>query len=90
MLYPLYILLFLTMARNLRAFLQYTVVAEYIPLTSLHHLHVWAGTWVGVRITWHGVWHIIRWGVQDNGSFWCGTRRGSRVSFRFIITPLLV
>lgn len=90
MLYPLYMLLFLTMARNLRAFLQYTIVAEYIPLTSLHHLHAWAGTWVGVGITWHGLFHIIRWGVQDNWQFLVRNQTGLTGLISLIITPLLV
>jgi ferric-chelate reductase len=90
MLYPLYIIMCLSMARNLRAWLQQTILAEYVPLTSLQNLHVWAGTWIGVVIMWHALWHLIRWGVQDNLSFLFHTKTGVTGFISLIITPLLV
>ena len=90
MCYPLYLILFLSMARNLKAWLQHTVLVEYVPLTSIHSLHVWAGTIVGVAVSWHGIWHIIRWGVQHNLNFLIDTPTGITGLICLVITPLLV
>lgn len=90
LLYPLYILLNLTMARNLRSKLQHTIIVEYIPLTKAHHLHKWCGTIVGVGIIWHSIWHIIRWSIQGNLYLLLNHRTGITGLFGFIITFFLV
>ena len=89
--YPLYLLLCLTMTRNLLAWMQHTVLVEYIPLpTSAHHLHMWAGTWVGVLLMWHGLWHLIRWGVQDNLRFLVDHPTGITGLICLILLPIIV
>lgn len=90
-LYPLYIIMFLSMARNLLAWLQHTVIAEYVPLTSLHYLHSWAGTWIGIVIMWHGLWHMIRWGVQGNlRNLLFDNQTGLTGLVSLVITPIVV
>jgi ferric-chelate reductase len=89
--YPLYLVLCLTMSRNLLAYLQHTVLVEYLPLpTSAHHLHMWAGTWVGILIIWHSLWHLIRWGVQDNWEFLIDTATGVTGCIGLVLTPIIV
>jgi hypothetical protein len=91
LLYPLYLVLFLTMARNLRAYLQFTIVSEYVPLTSLHHLHVRAGMWVGIGVTIHSIFHLIRWGLQGKLSdFLLHSQTGRTGVVGLILTPLIV
>jgi len=90
MLYPLFLVLFLSMTRNLKAWLQHTILVEYVPLTSLHHLHVVSGTLVGVIIFWHALWHLIRWGVQGNMKLLIDTPTGITGLICLAITPLLV
>jgi ferric-chelate reductase len=89
--YPLYLILCLTMSRNLLAYLQHTVLVEYLPLpTSAHHLHFWAGTLVGILIIWHSLWHLIRWGVQDNWEFLIDTVTGVTGWIGLALTPIIV
>jgi ferric-chelate reductase len=90
MVYPLILVLFLTMSRNVKAYLQCTVLAEYIPLTSMHNLHIWAGTLVGVISMWHGLWHLIRWGVQGNLRFLIATPTGISGLICVVVMPLIV
>lgn len=90
-LYPLYIILFLSMARNLRAWLQHTIVSEYVPLTSFHHVHTWAGTCVGVVIPIHALFHIVRWGLQSNiADFLFGHQTGITGFLAILLTPIIV
>lgn len=90
LLYPLYLIMYLSMARNVRTWLMQTVVSEFVPLTSAHHLHNWAGTCIGVGIVWHGVWHIIRWSTQGNLHFLFDHQTGLTGFISLMITPLLV
>tara|TARA_B110000046_G_scaffold178875_1_gene207283 strand:- start:45 stop:371 length:327 start_codon:yes stop_codon:yes gene_type:complete len=61
--YPLYVLLFISKAHNLRSFLQSTHLSEILPLDDLHALHTFAGTIVGFEVIWHSAWHIVRWAI---------------------------
>ena len=89
--YPLFVLLCVTMSRNLLAYLQHTVIVEYLPLsTASHQLHVWAGTWVGILIMWHGLWHLIRWGVQDELRFLVEHPTGITGLIMLTLTPFIV
>ena len=88
--YPLYILLYLTMARNTRTDMQRTILTEYIPLTSHHHLYVLAGAWIGILSFVHSVLHLIRWGVQGSLKFCYSRIRGVTGVLAMAITPLLV
>lgn len=89
-LYPLYLIMFLSMTRNLKAWLQHTFIVECVPLTSLHSLHIWAGTLIGVIIFWHALWHLIRWGVQGNLRYLIDSPTGITGMICLAITPLLV
>lgn len=89
-LYPLYLILYLSMCRNLKAWLQHTFFSECVPFTTSHCLHEWSGTLVGVVIFWHGLWHLIRWGVQGNMRLLIETQTGITGLISLSITPLLV
>ncbi|KAG7367856.1 FAD binding protein [Nitzschia inconspicua] len=89
--YPLYPVLCLTMSRNLLAWLQHTVIVEYVPFpTCAHHLHKWAGTCVGILVLWHGLWHLIRWGVQNNMQFLVDHPTGITGLIMIVLTPVIV
>ena len=89
--YPLYLVLCLTMSRNLLAWLQHTVLVEYLPLpTSAHHLHMWAGGIVGMALPWHALFHVIRWSVQGNLKFLVEHPTGITGLICIVLTPLIV
>ena len=90
--YPLYILMFLSVCHNLQAYLQHTIASEYIPLTTLHNMHSLAGTMIGVVVVWHTLWHLIRWGLQEDNLnlFLFHHVTGITGFISLAITPLLV
>ena len=89
--YPLYLVLCLTMSRNLLAWLQHTILVEYLPFpTSAHHLHTWAGAIVGVALPWHALWHLIRWGTQGNLQFLVEHPTGITGLICICLTPFIV
>jgi ferric-chelate reductase len=89
--YPLYLVLCLTMCRNVLAWLQHTVIVEYLPFpTSAHHLHKWSGSVVGILVLWHSLWHLIRWGVQDNMKFLVDEPTGITGLICMVLTPVIV
>ncbi|KAL7557329.1 hypothetical protein ACA910_020317 [Epithemia clementina (nom. ined.)] len=89
--YPLFLVLCLSMSRNLLAYLQHTVVVECLPFpTSAHHLHFWAGTLVGIFVIWHGIFHLIRWGVQGNLRYLVDTPTGITGWICLVLTPIIV
>lgn len=91
MCYPLYLLMFLTMARGLNTWLKTKLVSEFFPVEGLHQLHVWSGTMIGILIAWHALWHLIRWGVQGNlPTMLFQTQTGWTGFVAILITPLLV
>ena len=79
------------MSRNLLAYLQETVIVEWLPFpTSAHHLHAWAGTVVGVLVLWHALFHLIRWGVQQNMEFLVDHPTGITGLICVVLTPAIV
>jgi hypothetical protein len=73
------------------AYLQHTFLIEYLPLpTSAHHLHVNAGKFVGVVMLWHSLWHLVRWGIQDNFKFLVDHPTGITGLICMILTPIIV
>ncbi|KAL7550022.1 hypothetical protein ACHAWF_015458 [Thalassiosira exigua] len=59
--YPLYMLLFLTKARNLNNFLQKTMLKCWINFSDCHKVHSLFGLVVGVESASHAFFHILRW-----------------------------
>jgi hypothetical protein len=56
----------------------------------MHELHFWAGWMIGIIIMWHGLWHLIRWGVQSNIAFVVDTQTGWTGLVALILTPIVV
>lgn len=88
--YPLYLLMFLTMAHGLNTWFKTKLISEFFPMEGLHQLHVWSGTIIGILVSWHSLWHLIRWGVQGKLSTMLQTQTGWTGSVAIVITPLLV
>jgi hypothetical protein len=59
--YPLYMLLFLTKARNLNNFLQKTMLKCWINFSDCHKVHSLFGLVVGIESASHAFFHILRW-----------------------------
>lgn len=87
--YPLYILLFLTKAHNLRSMLERTYLSELLPLDDLHQLHTIAGVLASVAGVFHSFWHFMRWGPNGGSSVW-GSLTSVSGLIAFAITPLIV
>jgi predicted ferric reductase len=87
--YPLYVMLFLSKAHNLRGILHRTFLREFLPLDDLHSLHVFAGKVVAIEVFWHSFWHLLRWGLAgDLRLLWqCSTGISGLISL--ILTPLI-
>ena len=88
--YPLYTLLFISKANNLRGFLQRTHLSEYLPLDDMHELHRFAGKVVGVEVIWHSFWHILRWSLEGEISFLTSHITGLSGLIALILTPFIV
>lgn len=87
--YPLYVLLFLSKAHNLRGILQRTYLSEFLPLDDLHHLHTFAGIIVGFEVIWHTVWHLLRWGLAGDIRFLWEHTTGITGLISVLVTPLI-
>jgi hypothetical protein len=87
--YPLYVLLFLSKAHNLRGFLQRSNLSEFLPLDDLHHLHTFAGTLVGFEVIWHSFWHMLRWGLGGNLQLLWRHQTGISGLIALLVTPLI-
>ncbi|KAL7530397.1 hypothetical protein ACHAXR_003471, partial [Thalassiosira sp. AJA248-18] len=59
--YPLYMILFLSKARNLNNFLQKTILKCWVNFSDYHRVHALFGIIVGIESTSHGFFHILRW-----------------------------
>ena len=58
--YPLYVVAFLSKAKNLQNFLAHTYITELFPLDKLHSLHELAGVVISFEVFVHGFWHLLR------------------------------
>lgn len=87
--YPLYMLLFLSKAHNLRGYLQRTYLSEFLPLDDMHHLHTFAGTLVGFEVIWHSSWHLLRWGLAGDIRLLWTHITGISGLISLIVTPLI-
>lgn len=93
--YPLYMLMFLSMTRNINSWLQTTIIAEMFHFTRLNALHRKAGTFIGFEVFWHTFWHAARWGVEGNIGFVVSTQTGltglvSLAAIPFIVIPMVL
>ena len=59
--YPLYMLLFLSKARNLNNCLQKTMLKCWVNFSDSHKVHVLFGTIVGIESISHAFFHLLRW-----------------------------
>lgn len=64
--YPLYMLLFLSKAKNLNNFLQRTLASMWINFSDYHRVHSLFGIWVGVESTMHAFFHTLRWALRHD------------------------
>ena len=87
--YPLYVILFLSKAHNLRGILQRTHLSEFLPLDDMHHLHTFAGTVVGFEVIWHSWWHLLRWGLNGDIKLLWQHQTGITGLISLIVTPLI-
>ena len=88
--YPLYVLLFISKANNLRGFLQRTHLSELLPLDDMHHLHTFAGMVVGVEVVWHSCFHIARWALNGEARFLAEHVTGVTGLIALLVTPFIV
>ena len=87
--YPLYVILFLSKAHNLRGVLQRTHLSEYLPLDDMHHLHAFAGALVGFEVIWHSWWHLLRWGLDGDIELLWQHQTGISGLISLAVTPLI-
>ena len=87
--YPMYMLLFLSKCHNLRGALYRTYLREWLPISDMHHLHTFAGTFVSVEIVWHSFWHMLRWGLGGDIRFLWQHRTGVTGLISLLCTPLI-
>ena len=88
--YPLMVLIYITKARNLMAFMQKKVFSVYFDFGDTQHLHA-----IGGRIlewaTWiHVLFHLIRWGVRSEMNLLTQHITGQTGLVAAIVTPLIV
>ena len=88
--YPLYVLLFVSKAHNLRGVLARSFLSELLPLNDLHGLHTLAGAVVGVEVVWHSFWHLLRWGLAGDISLLWTHVTGRSGLVALLLTPLIV
>mmetsp|Transcript_19662 Transcript_19662/g.27645 ORF Transcript_19662/g.27645 Transcript_19662/m.27645 type:complete len:732 (+) Transcript_19662:212-2407(+) len=88
--YPLYVLLFISKANNLRNSLDQTILREWINFADLHHLHVIFGKCVGVETMSHSFFHIWRWIHRNDIQQLWTTTTGVTGLLAALITPLIV
>jgi predicted ferric reductase len=87
--YTLYMLLFLTKARNLRKWLSCTPISEFINLTDSHNLHVFAGTIVSFEVLSHSFFHLLRWAVNNELRLIWYSQTGYTGLITLCLTPLI-
>ena len=87
--YPLYVLVFLSKAKNLQSFLSYRYINEIFPMDKLHDLHLLAGMIICVEVVWHSFWHLLRWGLAEEISFLWETYTGITGLITLSLTPLV-
>jgi predicted ferric reductase len=63
--YPAIVCVFWSKYRALQAFF-YTTPLGIFCVTDTHRLHVYCGWVILIHSTVHAIFHLIRWGVQDN------------------------
>lgn len=88
--YPLYMILFLSKAHNLRGILHRTHLSEFLPLDDMHNLHTFAGAAVGFEVIWHSWWHLLRWGLDGDIKLLWQHQTGITGLISLIVTPLIV
>ena len=88
--YPLYVILFVSKARNLQHVLHDSYLREFIRLDKLHQLHAAAGCIVSVEVVWHSFWHFLRWGLAGEIHFLWTTRTGVSGTLCLFLTTVIV
>ena len=87
--YPMYLLLFVSKCHNLRGAMYRTHLKEILPLSDVHHLHVFAGAVVSVEVIWHSFWHFARWASGGDARFLVDTQTGVTGVIALLVTPLI-
>ena len=88
--YPLYMVLFLSKAHNLRGVLQRSFLSEFLPLDDMHEVHVFAGKVVGFEVISHSFWHLLRWGLAGEIQLLWTHVTGYTGLIALLVTPLIV
>ena len=87
--YPLYVVIFLTKAKNLQNFLAHTYITELFPFDKLHKLHTLAGVVICFEVFSHGFWHLLRWDLEGELSFLWTHVTGITGAISLLLTPLI-
>ena len=87
---PMYVLLFVSKAHNLRGALQRSYLSEYLPLDDAHELHTFCGSVVGVEVVWHSFWHLLRWLLSGEIHLMWQHVTGRSGLVALALTPLVV
>ncbi len=64
--YPLYMLIFMSKANNLKNFLQKMALRCWINFSDYHRVHSLMGIIVGFKTTNHTFSHVLRWARRNN------------------------
>ncbi|KAL9186835.1 hypothetical protein ACHAXT_010555 [Thalassiosira profunda] len=89
--YPLYILLFLSKAKNVNNYLQTTMLRCWINFSDFHRVHALFGTVVGIEATSHSFFHLLRWARRrDDIKLLWTSQTGITGLVALIMLPILV
>ena len=87
--YPLYMVLFVSKAHNLRKWVSKTIIREFIDITDTHKLHTFAGAVVSFEVISHSFWHLLRWAMNNEMHLLFSTSTGVSGFLTLCLTPLI-
>lgn len=87
--YPYIMLLFLTKARHVTAYLQRNIYSIYFNFEDTHHMHRLGGTIVEITTWIHVLFHLIRWGIRGDIGLLTSHITGQTGLIAIIVMPLI-
>lgn len=87
--YPFIMLLFLTKARHLSAYLQRNLYSVFFDFEDIHKIHRLGGLVVEIATWIHVLFHLIRWGLRGDIDLLTKHITGRTGLVAIIITPLI-
>ncbi|KAL7539101.1 hypothetical protein ACHAXR_009022 [Thalassiosira sp. AJA248-18] len=88
--YPLYMMMFLTKAHNINNILRRSVLREWIDFADMHHVHTIFGIVIGVETIFHSMFHVVRWGINNDIELLWSNDTGITGAIAAASTPLIV